>query len=165
VSTYPFLLDPYRRASSLPSDWFTRAADRGGERAIIAEAGWNSDPDVATLNGTCNAAFSSDETEAATYLDLLLAAAKEHRIELVTWWSDRDMIPAKAMTECPCAFDTTWCATEQIVRSAAGTDPLLQYLAEAQFKMWGTMGLRRYDGTAKPALMSRWNSARALPVE
>lgn len=42
---------------------------------------------------------------------------------------------------------------------------LLQYLAEAQFKMWGTVGLRRHDGTAKPALMSRWSSARALPVE
>lgn len=54
---------------------------------------------------------------------------------------------------------------EQIVHSAAGTDPLLQFLAEARFKMWGTKGLRRYDGTAKPALMSRWNSARTLPIE
>lgn len=57
VSTYPFLVEPFRRASAIPSDWFTRAADRGGERAIIAEAGRNSDPDVATLNGSCNAAL------------------------------------------------------------------------------------------------------------
>lgn len=165
VSTYPFLLEPYRRAASIPADWFTRAASRGGERVIIAEAGWNSDPDVAALNGACTVALTSDETEATAYLDHLLGAAEEHGIELVTWWSDRDMIPARTMTECPCAFDATWCATEQIVRAAAGSDPILQYLAEAQFKMWGTMGLRRYDGSPKPALMRRWTSARALPIE
>lgn len=164
VSTYPFLLEPYRRVSSIPSDWFTRAARRGGERVIIAEAGWNSDPDVAALNGVCITALTSDEAEAAAYLDLLLATAQEQDIELVTWWSDRDMLTAKAMTECPCAFDRAWCAAAQLVRSAAGTDPVLQYLAEVQFKMWGTMGLRRYDGSPKPALMERWEAARALPV-
>jgi hypothetical protein len=165
VSTYPHLLEPFRRVSSIPADWFTRAAARGGERAIIAEAGWITDPDVAALNGVCTAALASDEAEAVAYLDLLLAAAQERGIELVTWWSDRDIIPASAMTECPCTFDTTWCATEQIVRSSAGPDPGAQYVAEVLFKMWGTMGLRRYDGSAKPALMSRWTAARAPRIE
>jgi hypothetical protein len=164
VSTYPYLLEPYRRASDVPSDWFTRAASRGGERAIVAETGWITDPDVALLGTTCATALTSDETEAAAYLDLLLAAAEAQGIELVTWWSDRDLMPLQAMTECPCAFDATWCAAEQIVRAAAGTDPLLQFTAEAQFKMWGTMGLRRYAGTPKPVLMQRWSAARALPI-
>jgi hypothetical protein len=164
VSTYPYLLEPYRRASDLPPDWFTRAASRGGERAIVAETGWITDPDVALLGTTCTAALTSDETGAAEYLDLLVAAAEAHGIELVTWWSDRDMMPVQAMTECPCAFDATWCAAEQLVRASAGTDPLLQFTAEARFKMWGTMGLRRFDGTPKPVLMQRWSAARAPPI-
>jgi hypothetical protein len=108
ISTYPHLVDSIKRVASIPPDWFTRAADLGGERIIIAETGWNTESVVASLGGTCTTALSSTEAEARDYLDLLASTAERHTTELVTWWSNRDLLVAPAMGDCPCGFDSSW---------------------------------------------------------
>jgi hypothetical protein len=37
-----------------------------------------------------------------------------------------------------------------------------QYAGEVLFKAFGTMGLRRYDGTPKQSVYDRWQRARQL---
>lgn len=76
ISTYPYL-GAVPSLDVLPADWFTRAPRRGGERSLIAEAGWLSTPVVAQASsGACFTALTSDETFAAAYLDRLLTDAQ-----------------------------------------------------------------------------------------
>src|SRR6185369_15322321 len=89
--------------AALPADWFTRAPQRGGERSLIAEAGWLSTALVAQASsGACFTALTSDETFAATYLDRLLDDAQGAGMDLVTWISDRDLLIEPLMTDCGC---------------------------------------------------------------
>jgi cysteine-rich repeat protein len=164
ISTYPHIVESINRVSKIPSDYFTRAGDRGGERTLIVEAGWNTEPIVASLASTCTTATTSSENEALDYLNLLVSTAESHGIELVTWWSNRDLMIAQAMVDCPCDFDASWCEIAAAFRQAGGSDPTIQFFSELAFKIWGTMGIRRWDGTPKPLLMQRWNELRAVPL-
>jgi hypothetical protein len=58
----------------------------------------------------------------------VLSDAKRIDMELVTWWSDRDLVTSKLMTECPCAFDNTWCTVLDSFRG-----PPVPGMPEAQF--------------------------------
>jgi len=162
ISTYPYLLDGIR--DDVPADWFTRGGDRGGERTIVAETGWISTNAVAQLNGTCEPALAGTEMAEQAYLDLLLTQAQAHQMDLVTWWSNRDLLPAQVMTDCPCTFDQTWCAIVAAFRSTGGSDPMAQFFGELVLKVWGTMGIRTWDGTAKPMVFDRWQQALAQPI-
>ncbi|HEX4334604.1 MAG TPA: hypothetical protein VH062_01750 [Polyangiaceae bacterium] len=165
MSSYPYLsglLDP----DALPPDWFTRGAARGGEKPLIAETGWLSTPLVAhARDGTCPSVFDETETTSAAYLSRVLDDADGKGLELVTWWSDRDLLLSSVMTDCPCHLDATWCTVEDIFRGpaqASGTDT--QFFGELLMKAFGTMGLRLYDGTPKPMLYSLWERARSRPL-
>jgi hypothetical protein len=150
----------------VPSDWFTRGASRGGERPLVAETGWNSSSLVArTRDGTCFTVFTNTEADEAAYLDLVLNAAQDAGMDLVNWWSDRDLVVSAFMTACPCTFDPVWCEVLDISRGPptdGGFDS--QLFGEILFKAFGTMGLRDYQGTPKPTVYDRWQQARSLPL-
>jgi len=162
MSSYPYM-DGMKAASELPVDWFTRAAARGNEIPLIAETGWPSTPIVVRAkDGTCPMLFSFDEVASAAYLARVLGDAKAHGIELVTWWSDRDLLTEKIMTDCPCTFDATWCSVLDIFRGPPATDASdPQLFGELLLKVFGSMGLRNYDGTPKAMHQALWDAARA----
>ena len=164
ISTYPYLQNDIKIVSNLPADWFTRAGDRGGERTVVAETGWISTNAVGSLNGTCLTALMATDDDQAAYLGRLLDDAQAHNMDLVTWWSNRDLLPAPVMTDCPCSFDATWCAIVNAFRQTGGTDPMQQFYGEMLLKIWGTMGVRTYDGNPRAAINARWQQARALPI-
>ena len=161
LSTYPYLQG--QRVQDLPDDWFERGAARGGERALIAETGWLS-TDLVAQNGTaCTTVITSNEQEAADYLTRVLSDAQRVPLELVTWWSNRDLLPAGLMTNCPCDYDATWCSVVDQFRGAAGgtLTPGADFIGEVLLKAFGTMGLRDYEGALKPKLAEPWSAARS----
>jgi hypothetical protein len=164
ISTYPHLLAELGDPTALPADWFTRAASRNNEPMVIAETGWNSTPVRALHISDCITFPDSSEADQLAYFNRLIQEATTNGMDLVTWWSNRDVLPAEIMTDCPCTFDLDWCAVLELFRAAGGSDPTLQYIQEVFFKAFGTMGLRNYDGTPKPGFFSRWSEVRALPV-
>jgi hypothetical protein len=164
MSSYPYL-NGISDAAALPPDWFTRGAARGKERALIAETGWLSTPLVAKArDGTCLGVFAGAEASEADYLARVLADADRAELDLVTWWSDRDLLVESVMTDCPCRLDPTWCSVVDAFRGPAtttGTDTGL--FGEILMKAFGTMGLRRYDGTEKSRVYPIWSSALGRP--
>jgi hypothetical protein len=164
ISSYPYL-SGFKSTAELPKDWFTRAASRAAETAVIAETGWPSTAIVVrTKTNTCQTYFSFDEGSSAAYLARVLADAEGGPIELVTWWSDRDLLVEPVMTECPCTFDATWCGVLDIFRGPASGGAFdTQAFGELLLKVFGTMGIRHYDGTPKTLHYAEWNAARALP--
>jgi hypothetical protein len=160
VSSYPYM-SGFKSAAELPQDWFTRAAARGHELALIAETGWPSTPIVVrNKDNSCSTVFSFDEATSAAYLARVLADAKSAPLELVTWWSDRDLLVEPLMTQCPCKFDATWCSVLDLFRGpASGGSVDTQAFGELLLKVFGTMGIRRYDGTPKPMHFMLWNAA------
>jgi hypothetical protein len=164
MSSYPYLQG--QTAADLRRDWFERAPARGGERGLIAETGWLS-TDLIAQNGTdCTTVVMSSEQQAADYLARVLSDAQRLPLELVTWWSNRDLVPAALMTNCPCDYSATWCSVVDQFRTAAGgpLTPGADFLGEVLLKAFGTMGLRDYDGKPKPKLAKAWNDARAQPL-
>jgi hypothetical protein len=165
ISTYPYMQSGIAAPADIPSDWFTRAADRAGEAIVIAETGWLATPAAGDLNGTCITAIDCTATEQAAYLDRLVAEALARNMDLVTWWSNRDVVTAAVMTDCPCDFDASWCALVDLFRSIGGDDPTAQFYGEMLLKIFGTMGIREYDGTPRQPIFDRWTAARALPLD
>jgi hypothetical protein len=161
MSSYPYMQG--QRVADLPADYFERAAARGGEQALIAETGWLSTNLVAQNGSSCTTVITSSEQDAADYLTRVLADARRIPLELVTWWSNRDLLPAGLMTNCPCDYDATWCGVVDQFRSAAGAPltPGADLIGEVLLKAFGTMGLRDYDGKLKPKLAAPWKAARA----
>ncbi len=145
MSTYP-MLGVASAPSDIPNDWFARGAAVAGERPLIAETGWNSSSLVAQLDdGSCYTAFTEVEANEESYLDFVLSSAAADDLDLVNWWSDRDLVVTQLMTACPCTFDQVWCEVLDIARGPAtdgGGEP--QFYGEVELKAFGTMGLRDY---------------------
>ncbi len=165
MSSYP-PLGAATVPTDLPADWFTRGAARGNEQPVVAETGWNSSTLIAqTGAGVCLTVFTSSEATEESYLDFVLNSAQDAGMDLVNWWSDRDLVVTPFMTACPCSFDATWCTVLAIARgppSDGGVDT--QFYGELLFKAFGTMGLRDYEGVLKPTVYARWQQSRALPI-
>lgn len=165
MSSYPYM-DEVGTVANLPADWFTRGAARASETPLIAETGWPStDLVVRAKDGTCPKIFSFDEKESAAFLGRVLGDADSAGLDLVTWWSDRDLLVRDLMTNCPCTFDTTWCTVLDIFRGPVSQGPTdTQLFGELLLKAFGTMGLRNYDGTPKAGHLALWSAALARPV-
>jgi len=163
MSTYPMLgvaLTP----ADIPSDWFARGAAVAGEQPLIAETGWSSSSLIAQLDdGSCYTVFTDLEADEEAYLDFVLTSAAADDLDLVNWWSDRDLVVSQLMTACPCTFDQVWCEVLDVARgpsSDGGGEP--QFYGEVDFKAFGTMGLRDYLGNPKPTVYPRWQEALDL---
>jgi hypothetical protein len=165
MSSYP-PLNAFKSPSEVPADWFSRGASKNGETALIAETGWNSSNLVANLDGTCLTVLTNTEADEEAYLDFVLNSAESQKIDVVNWWSDRDLVVSSYMTDCPCTFDPTWCAVLGEFRGPdAGADAgTTAFIGEVLSKAFGTMGLRNYDGTEKPTVYGRWQAALARPL-
>lgn len=160
ISSYPFL-SQIEKVANLPDDWFERAAVRGKEQPLIAETGWLSTSLVARNGQQCVTAFTNTEADATAYVARVLSDAVRLKIELVTWWADRDLLPAQFMTECPCSFNTTWCSVLDAFRGPEQPlNPELPFYGEMALKIFGTMGLRDYDGVPKNDMMKLWAAGK-----
>ena len=99
----------------------------------------------------------SSEADQIAYLEWLMGQSDDLDMELVTWWSNRDLIPAQISDSCDCtAEDQGWCDAVDVFSDVFG-----EFNGDIIFKYWGTMGLRTYEGDEKPALMERWRALRS----
>jgi hypothetical protein len=178
ISSYPFGLpgpnggfaNPYQ----LPADYFSRVRSRypQEQRMLITETGWNSKSIGVFYQGTCVPALVySQPSFAGAYMEFVLYSAWINDFEMITWWSDRDLVARSVMDTCyppvPPASSTcgadAWClsiATFRDEYQAYWSAPE----AELVYKVFGAMGLREYDGTPKPELMAWWNWALTIPM-
>ena len=162
ISAYPYAIAAYATPADIPADWLTRAAAQGGEQLFFAETGWlGSDIVALAPDGLCETVLADPPEEQADYFDLLVATAKANGVEVITWFSDRDVLPPQTMTDCPCTFSQTWCNVVAYFRSLGGSDPTLQFEEEVAIKTFGTLGIRYYDGTPRQPVYSHWQTARA----
>lgn len=152
-----------------PAEWSAQMQALANQAHAVSDRSFLSISmlDLVALNGPqCNTVIAADDAEAAAYLGRVLADADRIPLELVTWWSNRDLLPSGLMTNCPCDYDPTWCQVVDVFRNAGG-DPLVPasaYFGEILLKAFGTMGIRDYDGHAKPALADLWAEARSRPL-
>jgi len=107
----------------------------------------------------CNSQLPNTEDTAATYLKFVVEQAHTYDMVLVTWWSNRDLIPKSFMIDCPCKEEgesKVFCEyINQFKRFPYG-----YFLNQVAFKIFGTMGVRQYDGTPKPEMMHILQTAR-----
>jgi hypothetical protein len=162
VSLYPMLDPVWTTPAEVPADYLTRAADRLGERLLVAETGWGAAPLRATYAGACTTAKAWTEDDADAWLARVLAAADARGVELVTWWSNRDFLPAEVSASC--TYDATWQPVVDVFRAASGTTPDAQFRGELVLKGFGTMGIRGADGTPRDAPFHRWKAAQRRPL-
>ncbi len=177
LATYPYgmQLSPSNFANpyQLPPDYLTRLRDKNPTqpKIVITETGWNSEP-ISIFADACYHNFLySAASYASAYLSFLLQSAHIGQFDAVTWWSGRDLIPANVMTTCyplgtppsyPACNGEKWCKAVNLAK-AAPTGGATAAFAELAFKAFGTMGLRRYDGTPKAGLHNTWRRFLALP--
>jgi hypothetical protein len=173
ISTYPMLVGKsgggFISPADLPADYLTRAAEKGGEKELIAETGWNSQNLNFGTPTSCNTLIPSDETKQATYLQYVLDTAQAKNITLVTWWSNRDLMPATVMTACyplatspnyPECNGDPWCVADNLFKQSNADPNTGEYL----FKLFGAMGIKDYNGTAKVSTASIWQQALANTI-
>ena len=163
ISTYPMGDPVWTKPSDVDADYATRAADRAGEKLVFAETGWDSAKLAGTRNGVCTTIGTYDEDEESAWLTRVLADADSHGSDLVTWWSNRDFLPASVSVSC--TYDSTWQPVVDVFRALGGSDPNAQFLGEIQLKFFGTMGIRNFDGTPKGAPYRTWKAAQARPLQ
>ncbi len=162
ISLYPHLLEAAGRpvdASALLEEVLSRTL---GEGPVVAETGYPSFPLVINT-GTAEApacvelqSFSDSRQE--EYFDALTDAAERWEMDLLTWWSNRDVLPESVVTSCPCADPNGFCPLLDLFRQLLGPVP-----GEFLFKAFASMGLRGWDGTPKP-LLERWRAERSKTV-
>lgn len=144
VSTYPQALAG-DVVAALPADYLTRVRARHPEErpVWVAETGWLSTPLVLGSPGACWPALNGSPETQAQYRAWLASQG----VELVTWWSSRDLIPHATMTACvpaTCLADDSWCQAVNVFRAVFG-----QPAGDLLFKAFGTMGLSGYGGEPK----------------
>lgn len=178
IATYPFgiqLSSGFANPYELPSDYLTRVRDLHPLEPpiVITETGWNSASIAVSYNSACytNLIYSDPSFETA-YSQFLIYSGYTGGFDLITWWSDRDLIDSSIMNSCypqatPPAFPECngeiWCNAINNARTSPspGWSPAF---AELAFKAFGAMGLRNYDGTQKPGEWTFWHQFLALPV-
>jgi hypothetical protein len=177
LATYPagvrfagVFIIPYQ----LPIDYLTRVRDLHPSEppVVITETGWNSTGIALLFDSTCYPNFIySDPGFELQYSLFLIYSSYVGNFELITWWSDRDLISSSVMNMCPpqatppsypeCNGDM-WCIAINKARKSAfaGWSPSF---AELAFKAFGSMGLRNYDGSPKPLQLDLWNIFLSRP--
>jgi hypothetical protein len=172
ISSFPWYPgNPY----ALPLDYFTRINDRypSEPRVVITETAWNSETIsyLSQLTKTCTDFLYSEPSFQSAYLNFLIYSAYAGNFDMITWWSDRDMIEGTLMSTCQPAApppDFTecngdfWCIGINYSRANPVPWPLPN--GELIYKAFGSLGLRYYDGTPKPELFDTWEHFLTLPV-
>lgn len=176
ISSYPFglrlasgrLASPY----DLPADYLVRIRLKHPQETLaIAETGWNNSAISIGDQNLCIQDFPySSERYAKDYLELVLASADYGQFEVVNWWSMADSIEAGVLDTCytresvpyaNCAGDP-WCQVINYIKDVTfeGSSELFSELVQ---KAFGSMGLKRYDGTERAPIMQLWRSKLQEP--
>jgi len=160
-----------------PRDTFAKTARATSRPIWVSETGWPAVPVLSAYahgtDGGCGLALYpsmleipgagtvdvANENGHAAYLAWLLEQAQRQGLEAVVWWLNRDYLD-EAVTgdeRCPCVpeGDST-CLLLDGFYNLGGAN------AEVLFRVFGNMALRRYDGTARPALTT-WREYRDRP--
>lgn len=160
----------------IPIDYYTRIQDLNPSepRVVVTETGWSSssiDYNV-SATGTCNSIYSEDSFESA-FLNFVIYSGYVGNFDMITWWSDRDEMPATVVSDCypaatppnyPECKGDVWCAAVNYARTfyPPGTSPAY---GELVFKAFGSLGLRAYDGTPRDGVLSLWQKFLQLPID
>eukprot|EP00051_Salpingoeca_urceolata_P012385 m.153468 g.153468 ORF g.153468 m.153468 type:complete len:892 (-) comp17473_c0_seq3:174-2849(-) len=171
-STMP-ALEPYFQGyvESIVAELPPSAAGRRGS-VFVVETGFLTTPLVANLAKRdailpiCRTLLNANHTHAATWLRYLAGAtpwnltanlqAMGASLDLVTWWSNVDLMTAKTAVACPCFEaagdddDKASCALTHDFHRALGFE------GDLILKMFATMGVREFDGSPKQELMDAW---------
>ncbi len=168
VSTYPYLVEYYDpndadgvvsfQPNTLPLDWFSRAGERGQEKTVVAETGWNSTPMHVLYNNICTQSMYFSEQEQLDYLQMLLNSAQNAKIDMINWWSIVDMLPADAMSQCTVSDPLV----NQVLSDWRTIDPTTPWMGEVLLKMYSAMGFKDYNNNKKLAY-NRWMEAVNTP--
>lgn len=111
----------------------------------------------------CSTAYYSSEADATDYLKIVMETARKYDMPLVNWYSYRDMIPVEFMTACPCKLQGEAYEFCDYVRQWDWY-PWGKFMEELNLKRYGTMGLRRYDGSNKTLLMDQWDLRDTMSI-
>ncbi|HEV3456453.1 MAG TPA: hypothetical protein VHG32_07820 [Thermoanaerobaculia bacterium] len=149
ISSYP--IDTYlHNGRQLPDDYLTALAKLSGKPLAVAETGYQAATFSGVAGGACFPGLPSSPADQAWWMGRLLADAERARMPFVVWWADEDLMPETALEPCDCQDGSVWCQLMQIL-DQPGRDSL---------RFFGTMGLRAFDGTPRPAL-DLWTAAVA----
>ncbi|MCB0365566.1 MAG: hypothetical protein H6624_04035 [Bdellovibrionaceae bacterium] len=99
----------------------------------------------------CLTAVEHSDDQQVEWLKAVLQAAKDHNMELVTWWSARDVFPEDFIGSCPCEDSRSFCETAEIFRLQGG-DFTQRVQNDAILRAFQSMGYRTYDGLPKESL-------------
>lgn len=193
VSAYAYMEGVTSAPNATPPADFTNYLEAiierldGSEPLAVAETGFLTTTlrvrDFAVPTPRCFPLLASTDVYAAGWVGYLLRLARaSDRWKLLTWWSDVDFLPASVQSGCfleECTAyspplsgaDLVFCSATQGFRAAAVAAGQPAWSGEANFKVFGNMGLRQYDTLQlKPLLGATWRSAcaschaRALPA-
>ena len=151
----------------MPIDYLQRTHTRhpGEKRVVVTETGWISQgPWFGTPSQCFGPMPFSAQPYSEIYLEILLYNAYLGNFDMITWWSNRDLLPAQVVSSCypetveECASDV-WCGAVHTVRAVEDAN-----FDEFVFKAFSSMGLRDYGGSEKGTLSDRWMHFLSLPV-
>lgn len=154
-----------------PTDTLARIRQATPRRIWMAETGWTAQSVRASYAhgtaGTCGPValpatldvagrgtlnVANDAGQAA-YMSSLLEAAQAQGVEAVVWWLNRDFLDGDVAATCPCTpASSATCVMAEAFHAAAGD------AGESMLREFGSMGLRRNDGSARPgqAVWQNW---------
>lgn len=154
-STYPIGWK-YRAdySFSYPTDTYTRVKNATTRKIWVSETGWAAVKILASYphgtSGSCGAdlfpASIANDTELGNYLSWLLGEAQNQKFEVVIWWLNRDYLDGAVAATCPCSPATSdTCLLADTFYNAGGAT------GELLLRLFGSMALRQYDTSPRPA--------------
>ena len=147
ISTYP--IATYVNAGRrLPDDYLTVFSTFTPAPLAVAETGWQAVTFSGEVDGRCIPGLPSSEADQRWWMRRLLGDAEHASMPFVVWWANEDLMPAAVLAPCECQDASEWCS---FLRA-------LDRDGRNGIRFFGTMGLRDFDGTPRPALAD-WKAA------
>lgn len=165
LSSYPL---PWKFSAeynfSYPTDTYAIIQGVTNRKVWISETGWATVKILQSYqhgaSGSCGVdlipATMANDSELEGYMSWLLSEAQTRQFEAVIWWLNRDYLDAAVAETCPCSGVNDTCQLTDIFYAVAGD------AGESLMRLFGNMGLRHYDGSARTAL-DVWRQYLARP--
>jgi len=99
----------------------------------------------------CVVPFDYSDEDQIDWIKILKEAAHIYNMDLLTWFSDRDVLPLDYQTSCPCKDEAGFCVISE-ERRLNGKTFAERLQIDMTIRAFQGMGLRNYDGTPKLAL-------------
>jgi hypothetical protein len=125
----------------LPDDYLTAIASLSGKPIAISETAYPAVTYITPSGGTCVPIQPSSVIDQAWWMARMLRDAARVQMPFVVWWANEDLLPGSVVASCNCPDNSIWCNFLNLLDDA-GRNTL---------RGDGGMGLRTYDGDARPA--------------